>query len=204
MPSIRLASSALQKLSVMPAHKLTVEIAEELTARDLTDLGDAMEAAIDAGAGLGWSKAPPRDALEKYFKGVLLVPERTLFVARMDGVIVGAAQLIAPSRFNVAQQFTASVLAIFIAPYARSHGLGRKLMTTVENEAVLRGYSVLTLDVRETQTGAIRLFEGMDYKLWGKNPYYADVDGEIIAGNYYSKLINPALLTEAGKNADSA
>jgi ribosomal protein S18 acetylase RimI-like enzyme len=186
-------------LNINPHSKLTTEILEELNARDLSDLVDAMDAAIEAGAGLGWSKAPPRDVVEKYFKGVLLVPERTLFVGRVDGTIASAAQLIAPSRYNTAQQFSANILAIFVAPWARGHGMGRQLLTTVENEALLRGYSVLNLDVRETQKNAIALFEKMNYKLWGTNPHYAEVEGEMIKGLYFGKVINQAHLDSLKK-----
>ena len=63
----------------------------------------------------------------RYFRGVLLVPERELFVARLDGVIVGSAQLVRPPRNNEAQAFAATLMHSFIAPYARGHGLARLL-----------------------------------------------------------------------------
>ncbi len=50
-----------------------------------------------------------------------------LFVARLDGVIVGAAQLVRPPRNNEAQAFAATLMHAFIAPYARGHGLARLL-----------------------------------------------------------------------------
>ena len=43
-------------------------------------------AAIIDGGGFGWVNAPGRLALETYFRGVLLVPERELFVARLNGI----------------------------------------------------------------------------------------------------------------------
>jgi hypothetical protein len=42
-------------------------------------------------------------ALETYFRGVLLVPERELFLARLDGHVVGSAHLVRPPRNNEAQ-----------------------------------------------------------------------------------------------------
>ena len=42
-------------------------------------------------------------ALETYFRGVLLVPERELFLARLDGLVVGSAHLVRPPRNNEAQ-----------------------------------------------------------------------------------------------------
>ena len=58
---------------------------------------------------------------------MLLVPERELFVARLDGVIVGSAHLVRPPRNNEAQAFAATLMHSFIAPYARGHGLARLL-----------------------------------------------------------------------------
>ncbi len=60
-------------------------------------------AAIIDGGGFGWVNPPGRMALETYFRGVLLVPERELFVARLDGHVVGSAHLVRPPRNNEAQ-----------------------------------------------------------------------------------------------------
>ena len=62
-------------------------------------------AAINEGGGFGWLKPPPRQVLENYWKGVLLVPERRLFVGRLDGTIAGSAQLSRAPRNNEAQAF---------------------------------------------------------------------------------------------------
>ena len=80
---------------------------------------------------------------------MLLVPERALYLARLDGVIVGSAQLVRPPRNNEAQAFGATLMHAFIAPYARGHGLARLLTQRVEEGARALGYQVLNLDVRE-------------------------------------------------------
>ena len=49
----------------------------------------------------------------------------------------------------------------------------------------------LQLDVRDTQAAAIHLYESLGYKRWGVNPAYAQVDGKIISGYFYSKTIAP-------------
>ncbi len=59
---------------------------------------DHRRAAASAG-----SSRRARDVMETYWRGVLLVPERTLFVGRLDGVIAGSAQLVRPPRNNEAQ-----------------------------------------------------------------------------------------------------
>ncbi len=162
---------------------------EEISDIDLADLCDAAEAAIIDGGGFGWLVPPSRRVLERYWKGVLLVPQRSLFVARLNGAIVGSAQLVRPPRNNEAQVFAAAITTNFIAPFARGHGLARDITIAVERAAREDGFSHLTLDVRETQTAAIRLYQSLGYNHWGTNPDYAIVDDEMIAGRYYAKRL---------------
>jgi hypothetical protein len=103
----------------------TVERITEFTDEDLASLCEAADAAIIDGGGFGWVNPPGRQALERYFRGLLLVPERELFVCRLDGVIVGSVQLIRPPRHNEAQAFAATLTHSFIAPYARGMGSPR-------------------------------------------------------------------------------
>ena len=141
-----------------PAHSLLVERIDEGGDDDIEALCESADAAILEGGGFGWLKSPGRLALARYFRGVMLVPERELFVARLDGVIVGSAQLVRPPRNNEAQAFAATLMHAFIAPYARGHGLARLLTIRVEEGARALGYQVLNLDVRETQQAAIGLY----------------------------------------------
>ena len=166
---------------------------EEISDMDLADLCDATEAAIIDGGGFGWLTPPSRRVLERYWKGVLLVPQRSLFVARLNGAIVGSAQLVRPPRNNEAQVFAATITTNFIAPFARGHGLARDITIAVERAAREDGFSHLTLDVRETQTAAIQLYQSLGYEHWGTNPDYAIVDDEMIAGRYYVKRLTGGL-----------
>jgi RimJ/RimL family protein N-acetyltransferase len=169
--------------------RLLVERAAELHDDDMQALCEAADAAIIEGGGFGWVKSPGRLALQSYFKGVLLVPERELFTARLDGVIVGSAQLVRPPRNNEAQAFAATIMHSFVAPYARGHGLARMMTRRMEDGARALGYQVLNLDVRETQEAAIRLYESLGYHRWGEHPAYARVRGRTIRGIYFTKLL---------------
>src|SRR5271168_3000205 len=102
-----------------PPPQFLVEHVEELDDNDLHALCEATDAAIIDGGGFGWVNPPGRRALETYFRGVLLVPERELFVARLNGDIVGSAILVRPPLNNEAQAFAASLMHSYIAPYAR-------------------------------------------------------------------------------------
>ena len=169
---------------MIPLHlpTLAVERAERLGEDDLHALCEAADAAIIDGGGFGWVNPPGRPALESYFRGVLLVPERQLFVGRMDGIIVGSGQLVRPSRNNEAQGFAATLMHSFIAPYARGHGLAQMITRRIEDTARALGFVVLNLDVRETQEAAIALYEAAGYERWGEHPMYARVAGADGAG----------------------
>jgi ribosomal protein S18 acetylase RimI-like enzyme len=166
-----------------------IERVEAFTDEDLHALCEATHAAIIDGGGFGWINPPGRQLLETYYRGVLLVPERTLLVARLNGTIVGSAQLVRQPRNNEAQAFSATLMHSFIAPYARGYGLARLLTQAAEESARAMGYLVLNLDVRETQTAAIRLYESLGFARWGVHPAYARVGGKTVRGFYYYKLL---------------
>lgn len=182
------------------ASSLHVERVSEFDDDELAALCEATDAAIIDGGGFGWVNPPGRQALERYFRGVLLVPERELFVARLDGVPVGSAQLVRPPRNNEAQAFAATLMHSFIAPYARGHGLARLLTQKVEEAARAMGYHVLNLDVRETQQAAIALYKSLGYTAWGEHPAYARVGGETIRGIFFYKILQHGgrLASQAG------
>ncbi|HEX3994577.1 MAG TPA: GNAT family N-acetyltransferase [Acetobacteraceae bacterium] len=176
-------------MSDRPSPHFLVEHVQELDDDDLAALCEATDAAIIEGGGFGWVNPPGRRALESYYRGIVLVPERELLVARMDGIIVGSAHLVKPPRNNEAQAFAAHLMHSFVAPYARGHGLARMLTEGVEARARELGYHVLNLDVRETQTAAIHMYESLGFEHWGTHPDYAMVRGKVIQGFYYSKRL---------------
>ena len=184
--------SSLRSEKQEPPPELNVERVTELSDDDLAALCEAADAAIIEGGGFGWVNPPGRQALERYFRGVLLVPERELFIARLNGLPVGSAQMVRPPRNNEAQAFSATLMHSFIAPYARSQGLARLLTQRVEEGARARGYFILNLDVRETQEAAIHLYQSLGYVQWGSHPVYARVRGQTIGGLFFYKLLKSA------------
>lgn len=170
---------------------ISVELLTEFRGTDLSDLCDAAITAINDDGGFGWLKPPPRHILEAYWKGVVLVPDRHLCVARLDGTIAGSAQLIRPPRQNEAQAATAMLSGTFIAPWARRRGLARLLVGLAEETARNLGIMVLNLDIRETQKPAMHLFEALGYRRWGIHPAYARIGGRMMAGHAYWKPLVP-------------
>lgn len=180
--------------------RLVVERITEIDDADLEALCEAADAAIIEGGGFGWVHPPGRPALERWFRGVLLVPERELFVGRYNDRIVGSAQLVRPPRNNEAQAFAATLTHAFVAPYGRGHGLARMITRRVEESARALGYHVINLDVRETQEPAIAMYESMGYVRWGTHPAYARVDGRTIRGFFYCKMLE----AKSGRRLDPA
>lgn len=169
----------------------TVEHIQKFNAGDLNDLCDATNAAIEDGGGFGWIKIPPRDILERYWEGVLAMPARTLFVARLDGVICGTCQLLKPPRNNEAQSFSVQLTTNFVTPWARGHGLAKMIIEATEEYARAEGFEVINLDIRETLTDAMALYESLGYHRIGEHPHYAKVKGKVLKGYYYCKEIVP-------------
>ncbi len=167
---------------------------ERLTAfrnNDLQELCDAAEEGIKAGGGFGWLTAPPRPVMESFWRGLLLVPDRQVFVGRLDGTIAGTAQLVRPARNNEAQAHSAQMTTHFVAPWARGHGLARAIVLAVEAAARTEGVGVLNLDLRQTQGAAIQLYQSLGYRHWGNHPRYARVGGAWVAGLSFWKDLDP-------------
>lgn len=178
--------SARQKSSENPLLAVDL-VTSSLSEADLNDLCDATDAAIKAGGGFGWVALPSRDVLERFWQGVIAMPARLLFVARLDGVVCGTCQLIRPAQNNEAQRHAAQLTGLFVTPWARGRGLSRMLLDRAEAEAQRLGHTVINLDVRESMDAAIKLYESAGYRHIGTHPYYARIDGAFVQGRYYTK-----------------
>lgn len=174
----------------------TVERVESLTDADINDLCDATDAAIEGGGGFGWVRLPSREILERYWQGVIAMPARILFVARLDGVICGTCQLWKPPINNEAQAHTVQLTTNFVTPWARGHGLATMLLDQAEETACKEGFSVINLDVRESAESAIKLYESQGYIRFGMHPFYARIDDKVLKGFYYYKIVDPDALRQ--------
>ncbi len=175
-----------------PPVKVCVERLDELKGADLIDICTATEDTIKDDAysftiGLNRTHCPPRERLENYWKGVVIVPERTLIVGRLDGAIASSIQLLKPAPSNQTAMFSGNVDHHFVAPWARGHGLAKRLLQVAEEEARKEGLSILRLSVRANLESAVTLYENAGYKRWGELDKYEMVDGKMFAGFFYYK-----------------
>ena len=168
-----------------------VERLTEFRHADLSELVTATEDAIRDGIGFNWLVPPGTDVMESYWKGVLVVPDRVLFVGRLDGTLAASVQLVKPGPSKETSSFAVSMEAHFVAPWARGHGLAKMLVEAAEREARALGFSVIKLSVRATQERAIKLYEELGYVQWGTLPYYEYVGAQMIAGQFYYKNVDP-------------
>lgn len=167
--------------------KLSVETVEQLTERDIHELSDAAEAAILSGGGFGWLIPPLKSVMEDYWRGVQMIPDRHLIIARLDKVIAGSCQILQPPKNNEAQKFSCQLTTFFVAPWARGHGLAQMIVAESEALAKSEGFLMINLDVRATQDRAIQSFESRSFKRYAINNYYAKVGEDYVPGFYYHK-----------------
>ena len=166
-----------------------VDTLKTISNTDLADLCYNTEQAIKAGGGFGWITVPPRDILKKYWNGMLLVNTNTLIVGRLNSDIAGSLQLSFSPPNNEAQKTIARIQSHFVAPWARGYGLAKAMIDYAIVKSKENNKHSIQLDIRETQTAAIQLFESKGFIRWGENPAYAFVNGNPIKGYYYYRNI---------------
>ena len=168
-------------------YNVKAEICKSLNKVDLQELCDATEEAVIAGGGFGWISPPSNKTLQNYWKGVLLIPERILILGKLDNVIAGSVQLIKPAKNNEAQLHSCILSTFFFAPWARGFGLAKAVFQKAESKAKQDGFKVMNLEVRETQSRAIQLYEQAGFIKSGVNPKSVFINGKYITGFYYYK-----------------
>ena len=96
--------------------KITIkaEILKSISDLDLADLCNITEQAIKAGGGFGWLKTPPRETLNKYWKGLIVVQNRILIVGRLNNAIAGTLQLELQPPNNEAQKSIIKIASHFV------------------------------------------------------------------------------------------
>ena len=66
------------------------------------------------GGGFGWLSVPPRQKLQRYWRGCLLIDDRKVVISRVDGVIADQPSYTLPLN-NEAQAAIGTLTAHFVA-----------------------------------------------------------------------------------------
>lgn len=80
-------------------------------------------------------------------------------------------------------------LSIYLDLSARGRGVGKKVMQLLENEADALGIHYLTGYVFAQNIPCNKLFEKMNYTLWGKLPEIAHIDDKRLDLNIWGKYL---------------
>ena len=100
---------------------------------------------------------------------------------RFNRLLVDAGGSMVAYLFCAWQYLDLHVLKVATLPPYRRSGLARQLMKLAEDHAVEVGGESLTLEVRTTNTGAIALYEALDYHKVGlRRAYYQDGEDAVI------------------------
>ena len=166
---------------------IAVESLSKISNTDGADLCSITEQAIRAGGGFGWLTIPPIDTLKNYWNGIVLIKTNILIVGRLNGTIAGALQISFNPLNNEAQKNIAKIQSQFVAPWARGYGLAKSMIDLAIKTSKENNKSSIQLDIRETQSAAIKLFESKGFSKWGENPSYAFINGNRVKGYYYHK-----------------
>ena len=127
-----------------------------------------------------------------YFESRSSQPNVTLVVASDDetGEAVGSLQVcdnVGKFRSEAARH-RAEISCFFVGEQARGLGVGYGLMRKAEEVARGMGVDKITLDCRESQKDAIRLYERFGFRRYGTMERYASLDGLVFQrGFYYDK-----------------
>jgi ribosomal-protein-alanine acetyltransferase len=145
----------------------------------LGDLDAIMELETSTFGSDAWSRGTMRAELASVH-GYYLVAELPAEVPagdagepqHPDAAIVGYAGLLAPAGSG-----QADIQTIAVAPGARRHGLGRKLVVALLDEARARAATEVFLEVRADNPNAQALYVSLGFEQIAVRPHYYQPDG---------------------------
>jgi GNAT superfamily N-acetyltransferase len=139
----------------------------------IDELAALLQDAVDSGASVGF--LPPLGIAEarEYWAKVcdVIHPERRILLAALsDGRLTGSVQLDLAAMPNGSHR--AEVMKLMVRRDARRHGIGRTLMSAIEEAGQRAGRSLLVLDTRAGDA-AEQLYLNIGYTRAGVIPKYA-------------------------------
>ena len=140
---------------------VTIEIASEATVELVRAFADLIPQLSQS--------SPPPDAAQV----ALLVadPGSVVFVARLDGVIVGTLTLVL---YRIPTGLKAWIEDVVVDGSARGHGVGDTLNHAALTEARTRGVKAVSLTSRPSREAANRLYQRIGFTQRATNVYRFD------------------------------
>jgi ribosomal protein S18 acetylase RimI-like enzyme len=140
----------------------------------LDELADLLHACVEEGASINFIHPYSRDDA-RYFWIKKVLPRigddaLTVAVASEDGKIAGSVQLDCETPPN--QVHRADIKKLLVHPQFQRRGIGRRLMTEIEQVARRLGRTLLTLDTRSGDKGET-LYQSLGYITAGLIPNYS-------------------------------
>jgi len=115
------------------------------------------------------SSAPPPDASQL---AAIIAEGSTVFIARVDGQIVGSLTLV---MYRIATGLKAWIEDVVVDEAARGHGVGEALNLAALDEARRRGAKAVSLTSRPSREAANRLYQRMGFIPRDTNVYRYDL-----------------------------
>lgn len=138
----------------------TIEIVEQPT----TEVVEALARLLPQ-----LSSAAPPDAAEL---ATILAGGNTMFVARVDGVIVGSLTLVL---YRIATGLKAWIEDVVVDESARGHGVGEALSQAAIDVARGHGATAVSLTSRPSRAAANRLYQRIGFSPRDTNVYRYDL-----------------------------
>ena len=176
-------------------HRINSISIRSISAEDgtalLPDLVELLQDSVENGASVGFLLPFSRSSNRAYWRQTLKeikTGNRTLLVAERNGRVVGSVQLEVATRPNALHR--AEVQKLLVHSLHRKQGLGRALMSAIEEVARDLGRTLLVLDTLQGDNGE-RLYAKCGYVRVGEIPGYASLsNGSLHATVLFYKFLN--------------
>jgi ribosomal protein S18 acetylase RimI-like enzyme len=118
------------------------------------------------------SSSPP--PLADQLGAIVRSEDSVLFVARVDGAVVGALTL---ACYRIPTALKAWIEDVVVDEAARGHGVGEALSLAAVEEARRRGAKHVSLTSRPKREAANRLYQRIGFERYDTNVYRYTLDG---------------------------
>ena len=177
----------MHRIRSIPIRSISVEDGVAL----LPDLVELLQDSVENGASVGFLLPFSRSSNRTYWEQTFTEIKngnRTLLVAEKNGRVVGSVQLELATKPNALHR--AEVQKLLVHSVHRKQGLGKALMSAVEEVARDLGRTLLVLDTLQGDNGE-KLYAKCGYVRVGEIPGYASLsDGSLHATVLFYKFLN--------------